>query len=105
MIFNNKKNLCQEVADYKTGYKNIFKNWLIIVSIALILNILIVILAVYLLTIINNKDITIPRPDIVINSEKIDKNLLDKIIAHFEAQKKIGENWVQADHILVDPSL
>ena len=105
MIFQRKKNLCQNLANYKTRYKSIFMNWLIIVSVAIILNILIIILAVYFLMIINNKDITIPRPENVINSEKIDKKLLDKIITHFENQKKVGENWTISSNLLVDPSV
>ncbi|MFZ2038950.1 MAG: hypothetical protein WAV11_03360 [Minisyncoccia bacterium] len=106
MIFkNNKQNLYQILTTHKTGYKKIFDNWLIVIFTSIILNIAIIILAIYFWTIINNQEITIPRPETLGNFEMIDKNLLEKIINHFDEQVKISDNWVKASHLLIDPSL
>ena len=105
MFKNKKQSLYQILTSHKTGYSRIFNNWLIIISTFVILNIAIIILAIYFWMMINNQEITIPRPENVGNFDMIDKNLLEKIINHFETQAEISDTWVKGDHLLIDPSL
>ena len=105
MTFKSKQNQQQDLIGNKNGNSMVFRHWLIIVSVTIILNIFIISLAFYFFNLINSQNITIPSPEVGNNINKIDRVMLNKIIQHFEAQKKVGQAWGKNDHILIDPSV